>query len=308
MVKIAVFRKGHRLFHQCRKDFLADALIVVSNNGPDLLKIIYGRQFSGKLGFVFGFVVNQKFSQKRTAVIMIFLENFLHHFLRIVKKPGRQETKNRFGLGFLIRCQFGNLVLSDLSGRHPCIDRNRRLFTDRTARLNGLDLCADRGFLPSDCTLDFDALHRRFRAFCYGDYPCNQRFQIAVKGLFPCVKTLPSGKHLRQLGGVHSVIGNNQGAIYLQAFPHPFQEACPLVFHPDRLKVFGLAAVNNHHRGGVQGIVDVRFVFFGNLIPQSFPAEKHAVALTGKISIEVGNFNTVIRALNIVFFIGILEA
>ena len=239
---------------------------------------------------------------------MIILENLLYRFFRIVKKLGRQETENRFGLGFLILCQFGNLILSDLSCRHTRINRNRRLFTNRTARLNGLDLCADRGFLPSDCTLDFDALHRRFRAFCYGNYPCNQRFQIAVKGLFPCVKTLPSGKHLRQLGGVHSVIGNNQRAVHLQTFPHPLQEACPLVFHPDRLKVFGLTAVNDHHRGGVQSIVDVRFVFFGNLIPQSFPTEEHTVALTGKVGIEVGDFNTVIRALNIVFFIGIPEA
>ena len=60
MVKITVFRKGHRLFRQCRKDFLTDALIVVGNNGLDLLKIIYGRQFSGKFGFIFGFVVDQK--------------------------------------------------------------------------------------------------------------------------------------------------------------------------------------------------------------------------------------------------------
>ena len=239
---------------------------------------------------------------------MIFLENFLHRFLRIVKKPGREKTKNIFCLCFLIRCQFGNLILSDLSCRHTRIDRNRRFFTNRTARLNGLDLRADRGLSPSDCTLDFDTLHRSFRAFCYGNYPCDQRFQIAVKGLFPCVKALPPGKHLRQLGGVHSVIGNNQRAVHLQAFPHPFQEACPLVFHPDRLKVFGLTAVNNHHRGGVQSIVDVRFVFFGNLIPQSFPAEEHAVALTGKISIKVGNFNAVVRAFNVVFFIGVLEA
>ena len=140
------------------------------------------------------------------------------------------------------------------------------------------------------------------------NHPLDLFFQIAVKGLFPRVKALKLGKHLRQLGGVHSVIGNNQRAVHLQTFPHPLQEACPLVFHPDRLKVFGLTAVNNHYRGGVQGIVDVRFVFFGNLIPQSFPAEEHAVALTGKISIEVGDFNTVVRALNIVFFIRILEA
>ena len=140
------------------------------------------------------------------------------------------------------------------------------------------------------------------------NHPLDLFFQIAVKGLFPRVKALKLGKHLRQLGGVHSVIGNNQRAVHLQTFPHPLQEACPLVFHPDRLKVFGLTAVNKHHRGGIQGVVDVRLVFVSRLIPQRYTAEEHAVALTGKISIEVGNFNAVIRALNVVFPIGVLEA
>ena len=308
MTKITVFRKSHRLSCQCEKNFLTDTLVIIGDYRFNLFKTIYSGQLAGEFNYVSGIVVNQKFCQKRTAVILIFPKNFFRRFLCIVKKSGGKEPKNRLGLGFFIRRKFRHLILSDLSRRHTCIDHDRRLFANRTTCLNGFDLCADRSLFASDRALDLNALHRRFRAFCYGDYSRDPRFQISIKCLFPCVEALSSSKHFRQFGGTHSVISNNQRPVYFQTFPHPLQETCPLVFHPDRLKIFGLTAVNNHHRSRVQRIVDIRLVFVPRLIPQSFPTEKNAVSFPGKISIEVGNFNAVIRTLNVVLLIGILEA
>jgi len=71
----------------------------------------------------------------------------------------------------------------------------------------------------------------------------------------------------------------------------------PLVTHPVRIEIFRFLRVNDHDLGRAQGVVYVRLVLFGNLARQTGPAEKHAVSLIRKPSIEFLRLHAVRGAL-----------
>ena len=100
------------------------------------------------------------------------------------------------------------------------------------------------------------------------------------------------GKLLRQIIGVHILVGGNQHLLTTAVF-HQRQVAAPLVFHPHGVKILRLGAQHHHDLGAVEGSEYVRLVGGAQLVLQGDAGKEHLEALLSELVVQVVGQHTI---------------